>query len=338
MLNYALPVVDLHRHLDGNIRPSTIWSLVQQHNIDIDASSLKDIERLTQVQDKTSDLLSFIKKLEYGVSALADTEACYRVAYENVEDAVAEKLDYAELRFSPHFMGRAFSLSEEAVTEAVIAGVRDAAKSNPQIKINLIGILSRTFGPQICDRELDAFLAFKDQIVGLDLAGDEINFPAAQFISHFRRGRDAQWHITVHAGEADGPASIWQAIELLGANRIGHGVAAQRDAALVDYLAKHRIGIESCPTSNYQTATVENTAAHPLKQFLEAGVEVTINTDDPGISALTLEHEYQVAREVIGLSKEQLAQIQLNGLSQAFLSADERKSLMSKANQRSEQP
>ena len=133
--------------------------------------------------------------------------------------------------------------------------------------------------------------------------------------------------MTVHAGEADGPESVWQAIDLLGATRIGHGVAAINDPSLMAYLAKQKIGIESCPTSNYQTATVTHIQAHPMKQFLERGIEVTINTDDPGVSNLTLESEYTVAREVIGFSRKQLEQIQLNGLSQAFLSDNERQQL-----------
>ena len=153
-------------------------------------------------------------------------------------------------------------------------------------------------------------------------------FPAEWFVEYFAKAQNADWHITVHAGEADGPDSITRAIDLLGAERIGHGVAAIQDPNLVKMLADKQIPIESCPTSNYQTATVANVALHPMKTFMEQGVCVTLNTDDPGVSAINLEHEYQVAHDVIGLSVKQLEQIQLNGLSAAFLSDSEKRTIL----------
>jgi adenosine deaminase len=124
---------------------------------------------------------------------------------------------------------------------------------------------------------------------------------------------------------------VWDAINKLGASRIGHGVAALQDPDLLDYMAKNDIGVESCPTSNYQTATVTNTAQHPMKEFLAAGLAVTLSTDDPGVSAIDLAHEYDVAHTVVGLTKAQLQQIQKNGVEQAFLSRQEKSALFSQA-------
>lgn len=166
-------------------------------------------------------------------------------------------------------------------------------------------------------------LAHRDQITALDLAGDELGFPGSLFLSHFNRARDAGWHITVHAGEAAGPESIWQAIRELGAERIGHGVKAIEDRALMDFLAEQQIGIESCLTSNIQTSTVADLAAHPLKTFLEHGIRASINTDDPGVQGVDIIHEYTVAAPAAGLSREQIRQAQINGLEMAFLSAEE---------------
>ena len=135
----------------------------------------------------------------------------------------------------------------------------------------------------------------------------------------------------MHAGEADGPQSIWNAIELLGAQRIGHGVAAWHDDKLMAYLAEHAIGIEACPTSNYQTATVTDTANHPLKTFLDAGLAVTLNTDDPGVSAIDLAHEYRVAASVINLTQNELDAVQRNAVEQAFLSDSDKQQLFEKA-------
>ncbi|WP_100657377.1 adenosine deaminase [Alteromonas flava] len=326
MFNPSLPVIDLHRHLDGNIRPDTILDLGLQHGVTLPAQSIEALIPHVQILDKTSDLLAFLQKLDYGVSVLADVDACYRVAFENMLDAQQEGLDYVELRFSPYYMGMNHNLSPGAVTEAVIQGVQDGVKATG-VKANLIGILSRTFGQEKCQYELDGLLAHKQHVTALDLAGDELGYPAELFEQHFAAARKADWRITVHAGEADGPSSIRRAIDLLGAERIGHGVAAIKDEQLMAELANKCIAIESCPTSNYQTSTYVDIANHPMKTFFEHGLLVTINTDDPGVSAIDLANEYKVAKETIGLSQEDLDRIQLNALEAAFLSEGDKQQL-----------
>ncbi|MEW9796990.1 adenosine deaminase [Alteromonas sp. CYL-A6] len=319
MVDPELPLIDLHRHLDGNVRPATIFDLAVQHDLPLKGSTVNEVAHRVQIQDKTSDLLAFIGKLEHGMSVLADADACRRIGFENVEDAYREGLDYCELRFSPVFMASAFSLSLDDVIDAVIDGVSAGTKAYP-VDVNLIGILSRTYGPARCNEELDALLRRRDALVAIDLAGDEAGFPGDLFITHFRRVRDAGLGVTVHAGEADGPASIWQAINVLGANRIGHGVAAIQDPALMEQIAQRQIGIETCLTSNYQTGAFTDTTNHPITSFLSAGMPVTLNTDDPGISAITLKSEFTVAHTVCGLTPRQLRQCQTNSLDQAFLS------------------
>ncbi|WP_100641515.1 adenosine deaminase [Alteromonas facilis] len=329
MFNPALPVIDLHRHLDGNIRPATILELGSQHGIALPADSVEGLTPHVQIIDKTSDLLAFLQKLDYGVSVLADLDACYRVAYENMLDAQNEGIDYVELRFSPYYMGMNHKLAVGDVVEAVIQGVKDGKKETG-VDANLIGILSRTFGQACCEAELDGLLAHKQHITALDLAGDELGYPAELFETHFKKARQADWYITVHAGEADGPSSIRRAIDLLGASRIGHGVAAVQDEKLMAELAQKAIPIESCPTSNYQTATVGDLTHHPLKTFIEHGMLVTLNTDDPGVSAIDLANEYAVAKDVIGLSEDELNTIQLNAVKAAFLSENSKRELLAK--------
>lgn len=326
MIDTSIPLVDLHRHLDGNIKPELIWKLANKYEVALNAKNVLDVAQLTQIHDKTSDLMAFLSKLDVGVSVLADLDACYEVAFENMRDAMKSGLDYVELRFSPYYMAKAHQLDMSDLVAAVVDGVV-AGQEAFGVKANVIGILSRTFGAEVCMTELEALLDHKERICALDLAGDELNFPAELFVDHFVKARDAGWKVTAHAGEADGPQSIWNAIYKLGASRIGHGVAAVKDDKLMEYLAANNIAIESCPTSNYQTATVKDLKKHPMPTFFKKGIMVTLNTDDPAVSNIDLQHEYQVAHDVLGFSASQLAQIQKNGVEAAFLSQQEKQAL-----------
>ena len=333
MIDKNIPLTDLHRHLDGNIRPQTILELGQQFQIQLPANTLPELLPHVQVMDNQPDLLSFLSKLDWGVKVLGDLEACRRVAWENMQDAAQQGLDYVELRFSPFYMAMTHQLPLAGVVEAVIDGVQQGSRDF-DLPAKLIGIMSRTFGQARCQQELDALLAHRDQITALDLAGDELGFPGELFVEHFKQARDAGWQISIHAGEAAGASSIWQAIQTLGATRIGHGVKAVEDAKLLDYLVEHQIGIESCITSNLQTSTIADIRQHPLKTFLEHGILATINSDDPAVEGIDIQHEYLQAAPQAGLSEAQIRQAQQNGLSIAFLSAQEKQQLQEKVAQR----
>ena len=223
-------------------------------------------------------------------------------------------------------MGLPNNLDPASVAAAVVEGVQQGA-AETGVRVNLIGIISRTYGAETGIKELEALLTQKEAINALDLAGDEANFPGELFVEHFKRGRDAGWHITVHAGEAAGADSVWQAIQGLGAVRIGHAVRIQEDPALIDYMLEHQIGIEANLTSNVQTSTVPDLACHPLKGWLDRGLLATINTDDPAISNIDLPHEYNIAAPAAGLTADQIHQAQRNALHIAFLPQDEKETL-----------
>ncbi|KKI45123.1 adenosine deaminase [Hafnia alvei] len=329
MIDTRLPLTDIHRHLDGNIRPQTILELGRQFNLALPAEEMEALRPHVQITDTAPDLVSFLQKLDWGVAVLGSLDACRRVAYENVEDALRAGIDYAELRFSPYYMAMKHQLPVQGVVEAVIDGVR-AGVRDFGVETRLIGIMSRTFGESACLKELDALLAYREGITALDLAGDELGFPGSLFLNHFNRARDAGLRITVHAGEAAGPESIWQAIHELGAERIGHGVKAVEDTKLLDYLAENRIGMESCLTSNIQTSTVASLENHPLKTFLRHGILASINTDDPAVEGIELAHEYNVAAPAAGLTPEEIRTAQINGLEMAFISEDEKRALREK--------
>ena len=326
MIDPSLPLVELHRHLDGNVRLQTILDLGRENDIVLPARDLEGLRPYVQVTSPQPGVMAFIEKFHWPMAVLVNSDACHRVAYENVADAGKEGLDYIELRFSPWFMAESNHLDPTAVVEAVVDGIA-AGQRDYGVKVNLIGILSRTYGPDIAAKELEALLTERDRITGLDLAGDEALFPAGLFQDHFRRARDAGWHVTIHAGEVAGPESIWEALNLLGAERIGHGLHAVQDPALLDVLADRCIGVESCLTSNVQTSCVTSYPAHPLKLFLERGIRASINTDDTGISGITLSYEYNHAAPLAGLTPDQIRQAQLNALDTCFLSEEEKESL-----------
>lgn len=323
------PLVELHRHLDGSVRLETILDIGLQHNMPLPATTVEGLRPFVQVTEAKPSILDFFEKFKWLTAVMVDYDACRRIAYENVEDAQIEGIDYIELRFSPWFMAETHNLDPEGVVEAVVDGVRMAVRELG-MQANLIGIISRTYGPDICMQELDALLTQKDAIIALDLAGDEIHFPGELFLEHFKKARDAGWHSCPHAGEAAGPESIWQALRDLKAERLGHAVSAVQDPALLDYLAEYKIGIESNLTSNVQTSTVPSYTEHPLKTFLQNGIRATINTDDPGISAVDISYEYNTAAPAAGLTPGQIFQAQKNALACAFLTDMEKENLIAK--------
>ena len=328
MIDTKLPLLDLHRHLDGNIRPATIWQLAEQNNIALPTSKFEAFIPYVQIQDSEADLLAFLKKLDWGVAVLKNLDDVKRVAYENVEDAFNAGLHYAELRFSPYYMAMNHNLSIADVVSAVIDGVQAGAKSF-NIKINLIGILSRTFGVKQCQLELEALLTHKEQLVAIDLAGDEYNFPGELFTEHFKQVRNAGLQVTVHAGEAGGAKSVWQAINELGATRIGHGVATIEDETLMTYMVNNNIAIESCLTSNFQTGTVKDLTKHPLKAFLNFGIKACLNTDDPAVQGIEIKNEFKVAQQILQLTDSEISQLQKNAVEVSFLSKSDKRALLS---------
>jgi adenosine deaminase len=329
LIDPLLPLVELHRHLDGNLRLQTILDLARANNVTLPAWDVESLRPQVQVTSPQPGVMAFINKFHWPMAVLSNTDACRRVAYENVEDAFTEGLDCIELRFSPWFMAESNHLDPLAVVEAVVDGLT-AGQRDFGVKVNIIGILSRTYGPETAAHELDALLTQSGRIIALDLAGDEVHFPARLFQDHFRRARDAGWHTTVHAGEIAGAESVWEAIRLLGAERIGHALRATEDPTLLDYLADHHIGVESCLTSNVQTSCVPDYPSHPLKEFLEHGILASINTDDPGISAIDLNYEYNIAAPAAGLTPEHIRQAQLNALETCFLTVEEKEILKNK--------
>ena len=324
------PLVELHRHLDGNVRIGTVLDLARQHGIQLPAWTVEELRPHVQITEREPSLVAFIAKFDLLRKVMVDYDAVRRIVRENLEDAVREGIDAIELRFSPYFMGEEHGLDTFGVVEAACDALEEGR--DLPVRAKLIGIISRHYGPEIGKIELEAAIRGRERgVVALDLAGDEAHYPGELFVRHFARAREAGLHVIAHAGEAAGPESVRQAVLELEAERIGHGIRAIEDPAVVDLLVERCIPLEVCPTSNLHTSTVPDYRSHPLPALLARGVAATLNTDDPSISGIDLPHEYRVAAEEIGLSEADLHRMQETALEAAFLTADERRELLAQA-------
>jgi adenosine deaminase len=322
------PLTDLHRHLEGCVRIETLIELGLEHRLPLPAWSVEELRPYVQVDSPVSDVMTYIAKFELMQLCMVSYDAIRRITYECIDDAYGEGLDYLELRFSPVFMAEKHDLDLDGVVEAVCDGLDEALRVLP-VRAKLIGIMSRTYGPDSCWQELGAAIRGRDRgVVAVDVAGDEIGYPGELFAGHFHRAREAGMRVTVHAGESSSAAQVKQAVIELQAERLGHAVRAVDDPDVMELIRKKSVGIENCLTSNIQTGVVAAYAQHPLPVYLRRGLLVTLNTDNTVISGIDLPSEYRLAAKELGLSKPELDQLKENALRVAFLSDEERVDLL----------
>ena len=238
------PLVELHRHLEGNVRLPTVLDLARRHGVELPAWTEEELKPHVRIATRVASLVDFIAKFAVLKKVIADYDAVRRIVRENLEDAAGEGIDYIELRFSPWFMGEEHGLDPHGVVEAACDALEEARGKIP-VQAKLIGIIARNYGPEIGRIELAAAIRGRDRgVVALDLAGDEAGYPGDLFVRHFAEAREAGLHTLAHAGEAAGAASVRQAVLGLGAERIGHGIRCLEDPAVVDLLrrAAHCLG------------------------------------------------------------------------------------------------
>jgi adenosine deaminase len=312
-----LPLVDLHRHLEGAVRSSTIIEIARRENHPVLAAAARPRDLLTTTEP-LSGLLPYLARVDIGVSAFVREDDWVRAARETVLDAFDEGLDHLELRFAPWFISTESGLPAEAVVDAVVEGAA-AASSEVGMSVGLIGILLRDLGPDSALAQVGTLLSRADRFCGVDLAGNEAGYPAELFAPAFSKASDAGLHLTAHAGEAAGPQSVWQAVRRLGVERIGHGVRSVEDPQLMDHLADQGITLEVALTSNVHTKAAESYALHPIRRLVEHGVPLALATDDPRVSNVTLAQEHERACTLAGLTPQQLAVVARQSVAAAFI-------------------
>jgi adenosine deaminase len=326
-----LPKTDLHVHLDGSLRPETIHDLAERDDVELPFCSVDDIRRFFVEDLPERDLVAYLERFDVTTSVMQTEAALERVALELVEDAAAENVWYMEVRYAP-ILSTKRGLSPRQVVDAIERGLRRGQDTYPRTRAYQIICGLRHFEPERAMRMAALAVEYKDRgVVAFDLAGAERDNPAKRFREAFYLVRDANLNVTVHAGEAYGPESIHQALHWTGAHRIGHGVRLREDPDLMEYVRDHRIPIEMCPTSNVQTGAVASIELHPIREYFDRDLRVTVNTDNRLMSNTTVTNELALCCEHLDFDLPEIKKLVLNGFKSSFLHYTDRKAMIDEA-------
>jgi adenosine deaminase len=325
---FSLPKVELHRHLEGSLRLTTMLDIARQHGVTVPVSMF-NLSGLVQVQDQDPlTFTNFLDKFKTLRLFYKSPDVIDRVTREAVQDAANDNIRYLELRFTPVALSRAEGFPLDDVMGWVVNSAQEAAKKY-KIKVGLIASVNRNESPELAEQV--AWLAtsyMKDGLLGMDLAGNEAEFKSEPFYGIFKEAKQAGLHVTIHAGEWGPAENVREAILNLGAERIGHGVRVMEDDSVVALAKEHASVFEVCVTSNYQSGVVRSLPSHPLPRMIAVGLNVTINTDDPSVSRITLSHEYQHVCENLDMPMSELRQCVLRAAQASFLDDDEKTKLI----------
>lgn len=309
----TLPKVSLHEHIDGGLRPTTLWALCQARKHPLPCDGPQDVATWIQAQAQTGDLPRYLRVFEHTVAAMASEAACEQVARELAEDAHADGCVLAEFRFAPQLFAP-WGLAPEAALQAVLRGLAQAP-----LPCGLIVCGLRHLGSDSTQQAAAWAVAHRAQgVVGFDLAGPERGFPPSEHANALTMAREAGLGVTVHAGEADAGHRVLEAARL-GATRIGHGVRVMDHPAWVEEARERGLHFEVCPSSNVHTGAAPSVAQHPVRAMCDAGLGVSCSPDNRLISGTTLSRELALLHTERGLSRAQLVQMQHAALAASFL-------------------
>ncbi|ARA93371.1 MAG: adenosine deaminase [Bacteroidetes bacterium] len=325
----AWPKAELHCHLDGSLRLTTLLELARQQGKRslLPADDVEGLEAILRQIDASESLEAYLAWFRYTIPLMQSAAALRRIAYELAEDNARENVRYLEVRYAP-ILHREEGLTLEAVNDAVLDGLRQAERDFG-IRTNLIicGLRDRFESASL--RQAELAVAYRNRgVVAFDLAGGEAGNPPKHHLHAFYYARNHLLNLTVHAGESWGPESIHQALFYCAAHRIGHGITLREDPDLMQYVIDHQIPLEICPTSNVQTHVVDGYETHPIREYVAAGVPVTVNTDNRLFSRTSVTDELWRVHTRCGVSARDLREIALNGFRFAFLHWDEKQALL----------
>ncbi|MFF0383189.1 adenosine deaminase [Streptomyces sp. NPDC004286] len=331
-----LPKAVLHDHLDGGLRPATVIELAAAVGHTLPTTDPDELAAWYVEAANSGDLVRYIATFEHTLAVMQNREGLLRVAEEYVLDLAADGVVYAEVRYAPELNTRGgLTLSEvvETVQEGLATGMAKAAAAGTPVRVGTL-----LCGMRMFDRVGEAAelaVTYRDAgVLGFDIAGAEDGFPPADHLAAFERLRAESVPFTIHAGEAYGLPSIHQAVQVCGAQRLGHGVRITEDIVdgklgrLAGWVRDRRIALEMCPTSNLQTGCATSIAEHPITALKDLGFRVTLNTDNRLVSGTTMTREMALLVEEAGWTVEDLRTVTVNAVKSAFIPFDERKALL----------
>lgn len=326
---HLLPKSDLHCHLDGSVRTSTIRDLAKKAGAKLPTEDLAELEKYVRVPETCRSLTEFLACFNFFYDFLKSPDAVERIAYELVEDAAKENVRIIEARFAPPLQ-ETDKFSADEVVRRALAGLA-AGESDFKVKTGAILCFYRSLSETQNDATLSSLKKyFGNGVIGADLAGDESRYPFSLYAKYFRAAVDMKVPLTAHAGEAAGPDSIRAALDM-GVKRIGHGTRLREDPELLKRVVAEGVPLEVCVTSNVQTQTVPDYSDHPVKKYYDAGVRVTLNTDDRSVSGIDLSYEVKKISEACGFADKDMARILENGFAASFIDEKTRKEVLSRA-------
>lgn len=317
--------IDLHIHLDGSMPPETVLKLGKMSGVELPASTPEELTKYLTVSPDCTSLTEYLEKFDIPVSVLQTAECLEIATYEVLQNLSRLGVCYAEVRYAPGLHLQR-GLTHDEIVSATIRGLNRAMADFP-IKAQLILCCMRGADEDVNRKTIDMVKKYLGKgVCCADLAGAEALFPTKDYKPLFAYAKEQGVPFIIHAGEADGPQSMWDAIEM-GAKRIGHGIAAIQDEKLMDYLRDHKIPLEVCVISNLHTKGAESAEQHPILRLMEHGIPVTVNTDNMTVSGTDLEREFTTIRSALHLTEEQEKQLLENSIQAAFLSDGEKDDL-----------
>ncbi|MEH7480285.1 adenosine deaminase [Neobacillus drentensis] len=317
-MNFAtLPKIELHCHLDGSLRPETIIDIAKRESISLPSMKIDEIKRELIAPLDCKSLDEYLEKFSIPNLVMQSEENLRRITFELFEDAARENVKYMEVRFAP-LLHTAGGLDVEEIIQSVLAGMKDAEKQY-EIKGNLILSCMRTMPADRAFEVVEKGKKFLGEgVVAIDLCASEEEGFCGSFVEPIALAREYGYRVTIHAGETGIGKNVLEAVELLGAERIGHGVFIKDCAEAYNIVKEKHVVLEMCPTSNVQTKAVDQFSEHPIYQFHKDGIKVTVNTDNRTVSNTTMANECNIVFKEFNINENDYKQIYLNSVEASF--------------------
>lgn len=301
----SIPKTEIHCHLEGAIRTQTIIDVARERNVALPSYEADELDKHVKVLEQMSDLKAVLEAFDIFQRTIVSPSIFERISWELFEDCARQNIKLFEVRFSPDWAFHGYNLDWDACLEGLLRA-QERAEKEFDMAIGVIAITSRSMGAESCVKTVDWAIKHKKHVQAVDLADGEKLYPMQDFVKPILKAKDAGLKVTIHSGE-DTPASyVAETIKNFKPDRIGHGIHSIEDMRVVELLIEKDITLEVNPWSNYLTNAVPTIEAHPLRKLFDLGVKVTINSDDPEVLETNVNNEYRIAREVLGMSMEDI--------------------------------